>query len=115
MPVDVVKIFVTTSAAFFIGIVITPFLTDFLYRHKMWKKSSVKLSMDGGTATITSKLHNDAERKLPRMGGVVIWGSVFITIFLFFVLASVFPETIFEKLSFLSREQTWLPLFALIT
>ena len=115
MPVDVVKIFVTTSAAFFIGIVITPFLTDFLYRHKMWKKSSVKLAMDGATATITSKLHNDAERKLPRMGGVVIWGSVFITIFLFFVLASVFPETIFEKLSFLSREQTWLPLFALIT
>ena len=81
MPVDVVKIFVTTSAAFFIGIVITPFLTDFLYRHKMWKKSSVKLAMDGATATITSKLHNDAERKLPRMGGVVIWGSVFITIF----------------------------------
>lgn len=115
MPIDVVKIFVTTSAAFFVGMAITPFLTSFLYRHKMWKKSSVKLAMDGGTATITSMLHNDEERKTPRMGGVVIWGSVFITIFLFSILASIFPETIFEKLSFLSREQTWLPLFALIT
>lgn len=114
MPIDVVKIFVTTSAAFFIGIAITPFLTDFLYRHKMWKKSSVKLTMDGKEATITGKLHNDTERKLPRMGGVVVWGSVLITAFLFAILASIFPETIFEKLSFLSREQTWLPLFALI-
>ncbi len=114
MPIDVVKIFATTSAAFFIGIAITPFLTNFLYRHKMWKKSSVKLAMDGGTATITSKLHNDEERKTPRMGGVVVWGSVLITAFLFLILSSVFPETIFEKLSFLSREQTWLPLFTLI-
>mgnify|MGYP001588813842 CR=1 FL=1 len=115
MPIDVVKIFVTTSAAFFIGIAITPFLTDFLYRHKMWKKSSVKLTVDGKEATITGKLHNDTERKLPRMGGVVIWGSVLITALLFAILASIFPATIFEKLSFLSREQTWLPIFALIT
>ncbi len=114
MPIDVVKIFVTTSAAFFIGIAITPFLTNFLYRHKMWKKSSVRLTMDGLVATISSKLHNDEERKTPRMGGMVVWGSVLITAFLFFILSSFFPETIFEKLSFLSREQTWLPLFTLI-
>lgn len=114
MPIDVVKIFVTTSAAFFIGIAITPFLTNFLYRHKMWKKTSVKLTMDGLEATISSKLHNDEERKTPRMGGVVVWGSVAITAFAFLILGTIFPETIFEKLSFLSREQTWLPLFTLI-
>lgn len=114
MPIDVVKIFVTASMAFFIGIAITPFLTNFLYRHKMWKKTSVKLTMDGLEATISSKLHNDEERKTPRMGGVVVWGSVFITAFLFLILSTIFPETIFEKLSFLSREQTWLPLFTLI-
>ncbi|MBI5078081.1 MAG: hypothetical protein HZB11_01775 [Candidatus Yonathbacteria bacterium] len=114
MPIDVVKIFLTTATAFFVGIAITPFLTDFLYRHKMWKKSSVRLAMDGRQATISSKLHNDEERKTPRMGGVVIWGSVFITAFLFFILAAIFPESIFAKFSFLSREQTWLPLFTLI-
>ena len=114
MPIDVVKIFLPTAVAFFIGIAGTPFLTDFLYRHKMWKRSSVKLTMDGKEATISSKLHNDEERKTPRMGGVVVWGSVTITIFFFFVLASFFPESVFAKLSFLSRNQTWLPLFTLI-
>ncbi|HBB44006.1 MAG: Phospho-N-acetylmuramoyl-pentapeptide-transferase [Parcubacteria group bacterium GW2011_GWA1_44_13] len=114
MPIDVVKIFLATTTAFFVGIAITPFLTSFLYRHKMWKKTSVRLTMDGKEATISGKLHNDEERKTPRMGGVVVWGSVSITIFIFFILASVFPETIFSKLSFLSREQTWLPLFALV-
>ena len=72
MPIDVVKIFLPTAVAFFIGIAGTPFLTDFLYRHKMWKRSSVKLTMDGKEATISSKLHNDEERKTPRIGGVVL-------------------------------------------
>ncbi|OHA79934.1 MAG: hypothetical protein A2747_01800 [Candidatus Yonathbacteria bacterium RIFCSPHIGHO2_01_FULL_44_41] len=114
MLIDVVKILLPTATAFFVGIAITPFLTDFLYHHKMWKKSSVKLTMDGREATISGKLHNDEERKTPRMGGVVVWGSVFITAFLFFILAAIFPDSFFAKLSFLSREQTWLPLFTLI-
>lgn len=114
MPIDVVKILLPTALTFFVGIAITPILTNFLYRHKMWKKSSVKLAIDGREATITGKLHNDTERKLPRMGGVIVWASVSITIFLFFILAEIFSNTFFEKLSFLSREQTWLPLFALI-
>ncbi len=114
MPIDVVKIFLPTAVAFFVGIVMTPILTNFLYRHKMWKKSSVKLTMDGREATISSKLHNDEERKTPRMGGVVVWGSVLLTVAIFFILATVFPESIFAKLSFLSRNQTWLPLFTLI-
>ncbi|MFZ2303399.1 MAG: hypothetical protein WAV98_01245 [Minisyncoccia bacterium] len=114
MPIDVVKIFLATATAFFVGIAITPFLTSFLYRHRMWKKTSVRLTMDGKEATISGKLHNDEDRKTPRMGGVVVWGSVSITIILFFIFASVFPDSIFSKLSFLSREQTWLPLFALV-
>ena len=115
MLIDVVKIFLPTAITFFIGIAIAPLLTGFLYRHKMWKKTSVKLTMDGREATISSKLHNDEERKTPRMGGVVVWGSVFITIFLFSLIATIFPDGIFSKLSFLSRNQTWLPLFTLIS
>ena len=111
---DVIKIFVPTALAFFIGVGITPFLTDFLYRHKMWKKKSVQKTSDGREASITSKLHNDEERKTPRMGGMVIWGSVLLTTLLLFVLGLMFPGTIFEKLSFLSRNQTWLPLIVLI-
>lgn len=115
MPIDVVKILLPTAMAFFVGIAITPILTDFLYRHKMWKKSSVKLTMDGREATISSRLHNDEERKTPRMGGIVIWKAVFVTTFLFFILSLIFPGSVFEKLSFLSRNQTWLPLFTLMS
>ncbi len=114
MPFDVIKIFLPTAVAFFIGIALTPILTNFLYKHKMWKKTSVKRTIDGREATISSRLHNDEERKLPRMGGVVIWGSVLITVLLFSALALLFPDSIFSKLSFLSRNQTWLPLFMLI-
>ena len=114
MLIDVVKILLPTAASFVIGILATPILTGFLYRHKMWKKTSVKTALGGGEATVTSKLHNDEERKTPRMGGIVVWGSVLVTAILFAVLAEVFPEGAFAKLSFLSREQTWLPLFTLI-
>lgn len=114
MPIDVVKIFFPALAAFMIGVALTPLLTNFLYRHKMWKKTSVKKTIDGKEATISSRLHNDEERKTPRMGGVVIWGSVTLTIILFFILSYLFPESIFSKLSFLSQNQTWLPLFTLL-
>lgn len=114
MLIDVVKILLPTALAFFVGIAITPILTSFLYRHKMWKKSSVKLTMDGKEATISSKLHNDEERKTPRMGGVIVWGSVLIIALIFSILATFFPDSIFAKLSFLSRNQTWLPLLTLI-
>ncbi|HAT68400.1 MAG TPA: hypothetical protein DCS20_02180 [Candidatus Yonathbacteria bacterium] len=114
MPIDVVKILLPTTISFVIGILATPILTGFLYRHKMWKKTSVKTALGGGEATVTSKLHNDEERKTPRMGGVVVWGSVLATVVLFFVLAIAFPDGVFAKLSFFSREQTWLPIFALI-
>lgn len=114
MLLDVVKIFFPVATAFFVGIAITPILTNFLYRHKMWKKASVKKTLDGREASITSKLHNDEERKTPRMGGVVVWGSVVITVIVFYLASVLFPGSIFAKLSFLSRNQTWLPLFTLI-
>ena len=80
MITDVIKILVPAALAFFIGIIMTPFLANFLYKNKMWKKSSVKNTIDGAAATITGKLHNDEARKTPRMGGILIWGSVGVTI-----------------------------------
>ena len=110
---DIVKIFVPTTIAFIIGILITPVVSGYLYRHKMWKKKSVIVATDGGTATITQKLHNDEERKTPRMGGIIIWASALITIILFW-LGGILDGSVLNKLNFLSRNQTWLPIFTLI-
>ena len=110
---DIVKIFIPTTVAFIIGIAITPILSNFLYKHKMWKKKSVVVATDGGVATITQKLHDDEGKKTPRMGGVVIWASALITILLFW-LGSTIDGPVLTKLNFLSRNQTWLPIFTLI-
>lgn len=110
---DIVKIFVPTTIAFIIGILITPILSNYLYKNKMWKKKSVVVATDGGTAVITQSLHKDEDKKTPRMGGIVIWASAIITILLFW-LGSIIDGPVLEKLNFLSRNQTWLPIFTLI-
>ena len=110
---DIVKIFVPTTVAFVVGIIITPILSNLLYKNKMWKKKSVIVATDGGTASITQSLHKDEEKKTPRMGGILIWASAVITIILFW-LGSTIDGPVMAKLNFLSRNQTWLPLFTLI-
>jgi len=111
---DAFKIFIPTTISFFVGILITPFVSHYLYKWQLWKKTSVTKTTDGRDATISNKIHNDEARKTPRMGGIIVWGSVLITIYLLYILSVFFPYN-FTKLSFLSRGQTWLPLFTLIS
>ena len=44
------------------------------------------------------------------MGGMVVWASVALTVFVLAALGEFVPGSIFEKLNFLSRSQTWIPL-----
>jgi UDP-N-acetylmuramyl pentapeptide phosphotransferase/UDP-N-acetylglucosamine-1-phosphate transferase len=80
IPVDLIKVLVPPTLAFIIGIVLTPLVTHYLYRHKVWKKKPGKMAMDGTTATEFNKLKLEGERNTPRMGGIVIWGSSLCTI-----------------------------------
>ncbi len=111
---DAVKIFVPTIVAFVIGMGITPVITHYLYKWELWKKVSVQKTTDGREATITNKLHGDEIRKTPRMGGVIVWGSVVLTTVMVSLMALLLPTEALTKLSFLSRNQTWLPLFTLV-
>ena len=114
MITSVIKIFLPATISFIIGILITPVITNFLYKHKFWKKSGVSKALGGGEAPITKSLHNDEERKTPRMGGIVVWASVFITTLLIWLVSKIFPGENTQKLDFLSRNQTWLPLFVFL-
>lgn len=107
------KVLLPTIVSFTIGLAIASPLIAFLRKHEIWKKKSVKTSIDGSATTITSALHNDEERKLLRMGGVVVWVSVFATTAIFLFLSHAFPTDLTEKLDFISRNQTWLPLVAM--
>lgn len=114
MILDLAKVFIPTIAAFFVGIAITPILTHYLYKHKLWKKRPRNEGLGGGKTPIFNKLHKDKEVGTPRMGGVVIWVSTIIIVFIAWFLSVVIPTNITAEFNFLSREQTWLPIFTLI-
>lgn len=107
---DVIKVFTPAILAFSLGILGTPLLTNLLYKHRAWKKRAGKVDFEGKKTPIFNELHKTREVQTPRMGGIVIWVSVLLAAFLLSLLGGVFPETIFEKLNFLSRNQTWIPL-----
>lgn len=115
MDIEVVKIFVPAVAAFAIGILSTPLLAHYLYKHRAWKKKAGKgKGIGGGGTPIFDELHKEREVNTPRLGGILIWGSVAITIIGMYILARLFPLEIFQELDFLSRSQTWVPFFALL-
>ena len=114
MILNVVKIFLPAVIAFVIGVGITPLLTNFLYRHEMWKKKVGKTALDGNTATVFNELHKHKETGTPRMGGIVIWLSAAVTITGIWFISKVIPTDTNIKLDFLSRSQTWLPLTTLL-
>ena len=119
LTLDVIKIFLPAVFSFFIGISITPLLTDFFYKNKLWKQKSRKiesspLPKDQISETF-KKIHNeDGELSTPRIGGVVIWLSVIFAVGLLYLNAIAFPGDLARKLNFLNKNQTILPLFSLI-
>jgi phospho-N-acetylmuramoyl-pentapeptide-transferase len=78
----------------------------------MWKKKSVSRTTDGHEATITAKLHNDENKKVPRLGGAIIWFSVFFVASIFWMLSESIP--FINKIDFISRNQTWLIIFGMV-
>ncbi len=114
MLLSVTKIFLPAVISFVVGIAITPLVAHFLYKWKFWRKNGVTNALGGGEATITRSLHNDEARQIPRMGGVVVWASVFITMLVIWLISYLFPTDLTKKLDFVSRSQTWLPIFTLI-
>lgn len=115
MVVDLIKVISPTAIAFFVGMAITPIVSHYLYKYKCWKKTSgKKAGYAGGNTPLFNELHKDKEVGTPRMGGIVIWASVFITIAGIWMLERSLGGVVLEKLDFLSRSQTLLPLFALL-
>jgi phospho-N-acetylmuramoyl-pentapeptide-transferase len=90
-------IFWLTVTSFVLTMGLTPVLTHFLYKYKLWNKPK-DTAITGEKATIYAKLHR-AKRNVPTMAGILIWiGVAFITLVVN-----------------LSRAQTYLPLFTLVS
>lgn len=110
----ILTVLIPALAAFTIGILITPLVTHFLYKYKVWKKRGGKVAMLGHDATEFNRLKGEGETKTPRMGGIVIWASVLLTLLTTYTLAIVFPNSFFSDLDYLSRSQTLIPAAAML-
>ena len=112
--IDIVKVLLPAIFSFIVGIAITPAITNYLYKNKMWKKKSGKVAIDGKEASVFNKLHRDKEVNTPRMGGSVIWISAYAVGSIIWLLSHTLPFDFLIKLEFISRDQTWIPFAALL-
>lgn len=109
------KVIVPFAVAFIIGLILAVPIARFLHSKKMWKKHARTKGLGDNNGTpIFHQLHKHKETNTPRMGGIVIWLSTLVTIFLFWFIPHVYPTELTLKMNFLSRGQTWLPLFTLV-
>jgi len=104
----VIKIFFLTTLAFIITILWTPLLTHFLYKYRLGKKIR-----SADEAPVMSQMHAH-KSGTPTMGGVLVWLTTLILAVFLFYLAAWTDWEIFDRLNFLTRSQTLLPLGALV-
>lgn len=100
-------LFLSISAFLFAGLV-TPLLSNFLYKYRLGKKIR-----NSGETPVFSKLHAHKEGT-PTMGGILIWGTVLIFAVSLSFISKILPWDILKNLNFLTRSETLLPLGALI-
>ncbi len=93
---EMTDMFVLGLLAFAVAMLLTPIYTGFAYRHKLWKNKR-DTATTGEALNIVKKL-STRKRRVPTMAGVIV------------VVSTVIVTVLFN----LSREQTWLPLAALI-
>lgn len=94
------KILGFSTASFIMALLITPFVWSIISQYGQ-KKTRKFLDF-----------HNH-KNGIPTMGGIIIWLTTVFLILLIFILSRINP-TNFEKLNFLTRPQTYLPLGTLL-
>lgn len=112
---NIIKIFLISTLSALIAVFLAPILIRFLYKIKFWKKCARTKTITGDKAEVFYSLHKTRETTVPRAGGLIIWISVFIVFALFYFIAQFSDIWWLKSLNFLSRGETWLPLFTLIT
>ncbi len=116
MVLNVLKVFGLSTFAFFLAAALTPLCTHYFYKYKMWKGHS-RSAENNPVSSDFRNIHQQREGeelKTPRVGGIIIWFSVLLTCLFVWLAFLIFPDELTKKLNFLSREQTWVPLFVLV-
>lgn len=115
MILDAARVLIPFILAFATGVILAPILAGELYKRRAWKKKAGKikgLGDENGTP-LFNELHKEHELRAPRMGGILVWASVLLVSFGLVILGYAF-DGVFSILDFVNREQTWLPIVALV-
>jgi phospho-N-acetylmuramoyl-pentapeptide-transferase len=95
---EATMVFSLSFLAFVVAMLLTPIYTYFAYRYRFWKQPRTQATTGEATPVFT-KLHAAKhKRNIPTMAGMIM------------VLAAAFVTVLFN----LDRQQTWMPLAALI-
>lgn len=108
LVIDVARVVGMGTLTFVVAFGLTPVLTHFLYKYHFGKNIR-----DTGSTPVYSRLHAK-KAGTPVGGGIIVWATVFILALFFWLLARWLPSELTEKLNFLTRPQTLLPLGALV-
>ncbi len=92
-----------------------PVVSGVLVKYKCWKKKVRTVAPDGTKTKIFARMHKNKEVSTPRMAGILIWGTTVVLAFVFWMLDVTTDWAWVEPLNFLSRSQTWIPLFTLVS
>ena len=87
ITINVIKIFALGAAAFILAFWLTPILTYFLYKYRLWRKEIRTKSIDNKELFFFKKFHSEKEIHVPRFGGLLIWISVLVLAIVFFLLS----------------------------
>lgn len=93
---EIARIFLLSLLGFLVAIALTPIYTHFAYKHKWWKQKR-KTSATGEKLHVIAKL-STRKRTVPTMAGLIA------------VVATAIVTLVLN----LNRQQTWLPLAALL-
>lgn len=88
---------------------------------KFWKKKSRSHDIKGETLEYTKKFYeqDEAVMQVPRAGGILIWGTVFLIAGVFFLALKLVPvdaqyKDVSEFLNFIDLRQTYIPMAVLL-
>lgn len=106
--ISLLEILVYSFAAFLIALILTKPFVQLLHRYKLGKKLRAQ-AVDGGSASVFLTYHQ-AKSGTPTMGGILIWGSILLTVL---VTRGLSLQGVIEH-SLLQRGQVYIPLAVLI-
>ena len=106
---DLILILGSGILAFIIALIFTPWFTRLLIKYKIGKQLREN-AISGEKSVLFTALHAK-KSGTPTMGGLLIW----ITVLMVVIISIAFQSAGFFKYSLFNREETWIPLFTLVT